>query len=391
MPFAIRRPLVVLTLIAGASLAWSVAAQQSGRVATTVQALLAEPAFFHGRQVAFRSALVQERGGTRLAVTDSTTPAAATTAAPRAYPVFVYWRQAPTRSDGEIRGEFWDLGRLREDDSRFTGYDFKPMLEAVNGGHWPNRDELFVVLGASLIEAIDSNTPTIRSIVMTPARFADRGVTVSGRFRGRNLFGDLPNALNLSRWDFVMQSSDAAIWISGVRPRGQGFELDAGAKMDTGRFLEVSGTVHVEGSKVWIAGESVRAGRPPSDTDDLVTPTPVIKEAPPAVIFTAPLAEETDVAPSTMVRVQFSRDMDGRTFKGHVRVSYLPSASAAPTPGAIPPMTVTYREANRGVEIKFAQPLERFQNVKVELLEGITAMDGQPLAPWSMTFSVGAK
>ena len=103
--------------------------------------------------MAFRSALVQERGGTRLAVTDSTAPAAATTAPPRAYPVFVYWRQAPTRSDGEIRGEFWDLGRLREDDCRFTAYDFKPMLEAVNGGHWPNRDELFVVLGASLIEA----------------------------------------------------------------------------------------------------------------------------------------------------------------------------------------------------------------------------------------------
>ena len=94
---------------------------------------------------------------------------------------------------------------------------------------------------------------------------------------------------------------------------------------------------------------------------------------------------------STLIRVQFSRDMDGRTFKGHVSVSYLPGASAAPPPGAVPPMAVTYREANRGVEIKFAQPLERFQNVKVELLEGITAMDGQPLAPWSMTFSLGAK
>ena len=75
VPFAIRRPLVVLTLIAGASLAWSVAAQPSGRVATTVEALLAEPVFFHGRQMAFRSAVVQERGGTRLAVTDSTAPA----------------------------------------------------------------------------------------------------------------------------------------------------------------------------------------------------------------------------------------------------------------------------------------------------------------------------
>jgi len=390
VPFAVRRPLVVITLILGASLAWSVAAQQSGRTATTVEALLAEPSFFHGRQVAFRSAVVQERGGTRLAVTDTTAPAT-TTAAPRVHPVFVYWRQVPSKTDGEIRGEFWDLGRLREDDSRFTAYDFKPMLEAVNGGRWPNRDEVFVVVGASLIEATDSNAPTIRGIVMTPARFADRGVTVSGRFRGRNLFGDLPNALNLSRWDFVLQSSDAAIWVSGLRPRGQGFELDAGAKMDTGRFLEVSGTVHLEASKVWIAGESLRLGRAPSETDDVVTPTPVIKEAPPAVIFTAPLADETDVSTASLIRIQFSRDMDGRTFKGRVRVSYLPSASAAPPPGPVPPITVAYRDANRGVEIKFAQPLERFQNVKVELLEGITAMDGQPLAPWSMTFSVGAK
>ncbi|MEO7276246.1 MAG: Ig-like domain-containing protein [Vicinamibacterales bacterium] len=381
--------LAVATLILGASLAWSVAAQQSGRVATTVDGLLAEPSFFHGRQVAFRSAVVQERSGARLAVADAATT---TAGAPRVHPVFVYWRQAPTRSHGEIRGEFWDLGRLREDDARFTAYDFKPVLEAVSGGRWPNRDEVFVLLGASLIEAADANTPTIRAIAMTPAQFADRGVTVAGRFRGRNLFGDLPNALNLSRWDFVLQSSDAAIWVTGLRPRGQGFELDAGAKMDTGRFLEVSGTVHVEGSKVWIAGESLRLARPPSETDDVVVAAPVIKEAPPAVIFTAPLADETDVPPASLVRVQFSRDMDGRTFRGRVRVSYLPSAAAgAPPPGPVPTMAVTYREANRGVEVKFAQPLERFQNVKVDLLEGILAMDGQPLAPWSMTFSVGAK
>ena len=391
MPSVLHRPLVVVTLILGASLVCSIAAQQPGRVATTVEGLLAEPSFFHGRQVAFRSGVVQERGGVRLAVSDPTAPAAAT-GAPRVHPVFVYWRQAPTRSDGEVRGEFWDLGRLREDDARFTAYDFKPVLEAVSGGRWPNRDEVFVVLGASLTEATDSNTPTVRGIVMTPARFADRGVTVAGRFRGRNLFGDLPNALNLSRWDFVLQSSDAAIWVSGLRPRGQGFELDAGAKMDTGRFLEVSGTVHVEASKVWIAGESLRLGRPPSETDEVVAATPVIKEAPPVVIFTAPLADETDVPTSSAVRVQFSRDMDGRTIRGRVRVTYLPSAAAgAPPPGPAPAIVVTYGEANRGLQIKFAQPLERFQNVKVELLEGILAMDGQPLAPWSMTFSVGAK
>ena len=56
-----------------------------------------------------------------------------------------------------------------------------------------------------------------------------------------------------------------------------------------------------------------------------------------------------------------------------------------------PRRPATYHEANRALEIKFAKPLERFQTVKVELLDGIAAMDGQPLAPWAMTFSTGAK
>jgi Bacterial Ig-like domain len=361
-------------------------AQSAARLATTIEAVLADTIFFHGRQIAVRGATAEERGVTRLVVGG----AAAATGAPRLHPVFVFWRQAPSRTDGEIRGEFWDLGRLREDDARFTSYDFRPVLEAASGGRWPNRDEVFVLLGATAVDAPEPTSPTVRAIVLAPSRFADRGVTVTGRFRGRNLFGDLASALNRSKWDFVVQSADAAIWVSGLRPRGSGFELDPGAKVDTGRFVEVSGTVHTEGSRVWIEGESLRMARPPAESDP-APPPPVIKEAPPTVIFTAPLAEEVDVATDSLVRLQFSRDMDGRTFRGRVRVSYLVTAPAAPPPGPTPSVTTTYRDGNRALEIKFAAPIDRFQTVKVELLEGITAMDGQPLTPWSMTFSTGAK
>src|SRR6476620_4319860 len=83
-------PLVLLTLVLGLSLVWSIAAQQTGRIATTVDALLAEASFFNGRQVAFRSGVVQDRGGVRLAVTDPAAAAPAT-GAPRVHPVFVYW------------------------------------------------------------------------------------------------------------------------------------------------------------------------------------------------------------------------------------------------------------------------------------------------------------
>jgi hypothetical protein len=374
-------------LVAALLSVWPAAAQAPARVATSIEAMLAEPVFFHGRQVALRGAVAQDRNVTRLAVGE----AASATGAPKTHPVFVFWRQPPTRSDGEIRGEFWDIGRLRNDDARFTSYDFRPVLESASGGRWPNRDEVFVLLGASLVEAPEPTAPSLRGIVLSPSRFADRGVTVTGRFRGRNLFGDLASPLNRSKFDFVLQSADAAIWVSSLRPRGSGFELDPGAKVDTGKWLEISGTVRTEGSNVWIDGESLRLVTAPVDSEPPPTAAPVIKEAAPSVIFTAPLAEEVDVATSTRVRVQFSRDMDGRTFRGRVRASYVPTAPGAPAPPAAPALTASYREGNRALEVVFATPLERFQTVKVEFLEGITAMDGQPLAPWSMVFSVGAK
>jgi hypothetical protein len=55
----------------------------------------------------------------------------------------------------------------------------------------------------------------------------------------------------------------------------------------------------------------------------------------------------------------------------------------------VPQFAVAYNDAAHAVEIKFAQPLEAFQQVKVEFLEGITALDGQPLKPWTLTFTTG--
>jgi hypothetical protein len=375
---------VVLGVIA-CWVAWPARAQNTSRLATTIEAVLANPVFFHGRQIAVRGGTAQDAVLTRVLAGDP----AATTDRPAVHPVFVFWRQPPARTDGEIRGEFWDLGRLQQNDSRFSSYDFRPVLEAASGGRWPGRDEVFVLLGASIVEIAEPTTPSLRAIALSPARFADRGVTVTGRFRGRNLFGDIASAINRSKWDFVLQSADAALWVSGLRPRGSGFELDPGAKVDTGRWLEVTGTVRREGTLVWIEGESLRVAKPPSESDAEPPPAPVIVEAPPSVIFTAPLAEETDVPTTTTVRLQFSRDMDGRSFRGRVRVSYTgtPGGTVAPAPAA----TTTYQEGRRALEIKFATPLERFQTVKVELLEGITALGGHGMAPWSLTFSTGAK
>jgi len=54
-----------------------------------------------------------------------------------------------------------------------------------------------------------------------------------------------------------------------------------------------------------------------------------------------------------------------------------------------PEFTMQYNVAGggRARELKFARPLERFRNAKVELQEGIVGTDKQPLAPWALTFT----
>jgi hypothetical protein len=84
------------------------------------------------------------------------------------------------------------------------------------------------------------------------------------------------------------------------------------------------------------------------------------------------------------VRVQFSRDLKPESVKGLVGVSYVGVAQPPPA------FTTTYDPGRRMLEIRFAAPLEPFRTVQVTLKEGMVATDGQPLAPWTLTFSVGS-
>lgn len=372
-----------LGLVAVLCIAASLSAQPPGRIATTAEALITFPLFFHGKQIVVRYTVDEKDGLTRLVIPE---PEPGTRRGPRT--VFVFWKERPTRSDGEIRGEFWDLGRVEEGDARFTSYDFRPILEATTQGRWPARDQVFVILAATFVEAPLPPNPSIRAIALAPERHADRAVTVVGRFRGRNLYGDQPQPVSKGRWDFVLQSADASIWITGMRPKGRGFDLDPGARVDTGRWLQVTGMVRRSGPAVWIEADALETASAPTETPVEITLPPTPKEPPPTVIFSAPIADETDVERGSPVRIQFSRDMDGRTFQQRVRVTYVaPPGATAPE---LPAYKASYNEGSHSLQITFAQPLERLQTVKIELLEGITAADGQPLAPWTLTFTTSA-
>jgi hypothetical protein len=363
--------------------------QPPGRLATTADALRASPVFFHGKQVAILGTAVGDARDLSRIEPFGSTPAPGG-AATSSRPIYAYWRERPSRSDGEIRGEVWDLGRLTEGDSRFSSYDFRPLLETVTNGRWPGRDQVFVILNATMRQAVMPSSPSLRAIALSPEKYENRSVTISGRFRGRNLYADLPAALPSStKWDFVLQSSDAAVWVTGIRPKGRGFDLDPGARMDTGRWVEVTAMVRREGSRVWLEANEIGLSSEPEATPVEISVPSTPKEPPPTVIFSAPVPDEDEVEPGSSVRIQFSRDMDARSFKDRVRIAYRQPAQggAAPAP---PVFVANYNVGNRSLVIKFQKPLERFQQVTVELAEGVTAIDGQPLAPWNLTFTTGS-
>src|SRR4051812_21527900 len=291
--------------------------------------------------------------------------------------------------DSEVRGEFWDIGRLDRADSRFSNVNFQPILDAASNGQWPSRDQVFMILGASTVESPLPPEPSLRALALAPDLYVGKGVTVTGRFRGANLFADLPSGAGTKgRWDFVLQSADSAIWVTGIRPRGRGFDLDVNSRMDTGRWLQVAGTVRRGGALAYIDATSIGEATAPTETTvEVALPPPPPPERP-NVVFSAPMAGESDADRDGTIRIQFSRDMDPKTFKDKVRLSYGNAPQGAPsTP---PTFTYRYNEGNRALEIKLAEPLDRFRTVKIDLLEGILSnIDNQPLGPYTLTFTTG--
>ena len=68
-------------------------------------------------------------------------------------------------------------------------------------------------------------------------------VRALGQFRGANLCKDLPEASRKDPADWVLHTPEGPVWVTGRRPEGQGFHLDATYRGDTTRWLEVRGKV----------------------------------------------------------------------------------------------------------------------------------------------------
>ena len=371
-----RRALILPALLAAGTLF----AQQSPRRATNIAALRAFPAFYQLRPVVVVGKLaLADNGDLRLADESGA--------------MHVVFRGATPDGPAEVRGEFWDVGRMNADDPRLAGYDLARTFHIDPEGSWPRPGAVTAIVASAVAETTPAGSATIRGIVLNPARFLDQKVTVTGQFAGRNLLGDLPDAPAKSRYDFVVRSADAAVWVTNLRPRGKDFELALDARIDTGRWVEVSGVLQQGRGMQWLdaTGTTIALSKPPAETTAQEAPIRVPAAPAPEVVFSTPTSDETDVSPITSIRIQFSRDIAAPTLKGHVIVKYdddetrLRGEPDTPTTE----FTTQYLPGNRVLEIRFTRPLERTRKVYVELGDGILGMDQQPLVAWRLTFTTG--
>jgi hypothetical protein len=113
---------------------------------------------------------------------------------------------------------------------------------------------------------------TISDLAADPARYSGAKVRVVGRFRGRNLYGDLPSGTQRDPSDWVLLDGAAAVWVCGKPPRGKGFSLDPGYKADTVRWLEVHGRIEVAQGIVYVRASKVALATGPAKADQDSTP-----------------------------------------------------------------------------------------------------------------------
>ncbi len=345
--------------------------------AATLDALTTYPNFYHLKSIVVRGELSVKDGRARLLPPGGVGRS-----------VEMIARGGATGSGlVEVRGQFWDVGRLSADDPAAAAYQVAEFVKARVGDRWPAHGELLVVNASSVTPpAPPAPHPSLRQLSLDPDRYDGQPVSVRGQFSGRNLFGDLPQAPRVSRTDFVIRNAGGAVWVSGVAARGKGWQLSPDSKLDTEQWLQVDGIARHGNGLVWIDAKAVSQSKADAADTEAPPDAPVaLPPPPPEVVFSLPAQDDTDVAARTSVRIQTSRDLDPESVEKHILVTYLGQPAGAPTI----PFKAAFDRSSRVLELKFDQPFERFRTVKVELLEGIKGTDGQPLKPFTLTFSVG--
>jgi hypothetical protein len=98
---------------------------------------------------------------------------------------------------------------------------------------------------------------TLETLVRGPEAAAGRSITVRGRFRGANLFEDLPPETRRDPADWVLKDGPFSIWVTGRAPKGDGFSLDPRSRSDCDWKLEVTGKVETASRYLYLRAKRV--------------------------------------------------------------------------------------------------------------------------------------
>ncbi len=338
-----------------------VTAQTPARL-TTLDALRQFPSYYHLQPVVVRGTVART--------------ASRVTLRTEAHELRLLLPAGAAAPDGpaEGRGTFLDVGKLDRADPRLTGYE----READD---WPKAGEELLLRVDRISSVPDRTALSLRLLALEPWRFHGQVVTLVGQFRGRNLFGDQPGAPKVSPYDFVLKSGDAAVWVTGLRPRGKGFDLNVDARVDSRYWLEVTGTARLVDGLVRIEATKLVESKEPAPLTERDVPPPPPPSPPVEVVFSDPSRDEGSVSPATKVRVQFSRNIDQASLADQIRVTY-----TGTTDLTVPAWKTAYDPASHALEIAFTKPLDPDMTVRVDLLAGIRGFDRIALVPWTLTF-----
>src|SRR5947208_1637968 len=141
-------------------------AQPATRRPTNIAALIAFPSFYHNRPILIVGTVSTSEKGIRVADDNGSIK-------------ILFKGSAPDGLD-EVRGEFWDIGRMKPDDPQLAGYDMQRTFGVDPNGSWPRPGEVTAIIATNISQAVPPATPSIRSIVLYPTRFADQKVTITG-------------------------------------------------------------------------------------------------------------------------------------------------------------------------------------------------------------------
>jgi hypothetical protein len=228
----------------------------------------------------------------------------------------------------------------------------------------------------------DSPDTTLEDLVTRPEKYDGKTVNVRGQFRGENLFGDLPSSSRDRSSDWVIKDDLFAVWVTGKKPKGSGWSLDANLKRDTGKWLQIMGRVRVRSRVVTLEAIDVVLSKPPAVSVAAVKaeptpPPPPRPRRPPVVAFSLPLDGERELAPDTVFLIQFTRDMDEASLKDRVLLRY----AGRPQPGdnSLDAVRMSYDGGLRTLRVDPGDLLRPGRIVELVLLPGIVDIDGVAL------------